>query len=102
MALHTADVEPGSLFVAIEGTSMDGHALVPAAIKAGATTILAQRVLSVPDHVTLVVVPDTRRAAGHCAANWFDHPTQALRLVGITGTNGKTTVTALLEELVGV
>lgn len=99
LAYHTAQVRPGAAYFALRGATVDGHTFIPQAIAAGARVIVAEAKVSVPSTVTVVVVPDTRVALGQCAARWFDDPTAHVRLVGITGTNGKTTTTYLLESI---
>lgn len=89
-------VEPGSLFIATRGERFDGHDFVAAAAAAGASAALVER--PVPDAgIPLTVVPDARRAAGPVAAAFHGHPSRDLRLAGVTGTNGKTTVAWLLD-----
>ncbi len=99
LAYHAAQVTPGAMFFAWKGAAADGHAFIAQAIANGATTIVAERELSVPKGVSLVVVANAREMLGLCSARWFDQPTQQLRLVGITGTNGKTTSTYVLESI---
>jgi len=94
---------PGTLFVALRGEHVDGHEFVPAALAAGAAAVVvdaafAQTAMLAPQ-ATVVVVDDTRRALSHLAATLFAQPSQALRVVGVTGTNGKTTVTHLVAAI---
>lgn len=89
-------VEPGSLFIAVRGAQFDGHDFVRAAATAGAGAVLVEeppRGTEIP----LARVRDSRRAAGPVAAAFFGRPSEAMRLVGVTGTNGKTTVAWLLD-----
>ena len=90
-------VEPGSLFIATRGERFDGHDFVPAAAAAGAAAAVVERPLADPG-IPLVRVPDARRAAGPAASAFHGHPSADLQLVGVTGTNGKTTVAWLLDE----
>lgn len=90
---------PGTLFVAVKGTQVDAHDFIPQVIGKGCTAIVAERVLEVPSNVTLVIVPNTALALGELAHAFYDYPSQSLELVGITGTNGKTTTTTLLHDL---
>jgi UDP-N-acetylmuramoyl-L-alanyl-D-glutamate--2,6-diaminopimelate ligase len=93
---------PGSLFIAVPGTEADGHRFIGKAVEAGATAIIYQNDtpgLEAMEGVTLVKVADSRRALALAADNWFDHPSGKLHLVGITGTNGKTTTVTLLYNL---
>ncbi len=91
-------VRAGSLFVAIRGQRFDGHDFLPAAAAAGAAAALVERRSPVP-LLPEVQVPDTRRAAGPVAAAFHRQPSRRLRLAGVTGTNGKTTVAWLLAEV---
>ncbi len=102
----TADsrrVAPGSLFVALRGTAVDGHRFIPAAVEAGAAAIVcaADAALdpSVEARAAIVRVPDTAEALGLLASAWHGHPSRQLTLVGVTGTNGKTTVATLLYDM---
>ncbi|MFP4031252.1 MAG: UDP-N-acetylmuramoyl-L-alanyl-D-glutamate--2,6-diaminopimelate ligase [Desulfococcaceae bacterium] len=90
-------VAPGSLFVAVPGFSADGHDFAGEAVQRGAAALMVQRPvgLSIPT----VAVPDTRAALGPLAARFYGDPSRSLALVGVTGTNGKTTVTLLLESI---
>lgn len=90
-------VTPGALFVAVPGTQADGHAFVNDAIARGAALVLVER--HVTDRVPEILVRDARRAAIVAARAWYGNPTDRMRLVGITGTNGKTTTTALVRHL---
>lgn len=90
-------VEPGSLFVCIFGSHVDGHELAADAVARGAVALLVERPLHVG--VPQIVVPDTRRAVGPLAAGFFGEPAQAMKVIGITGTNGKTTVTHMLRGI---
>ncbi|MBI2345861.1 MAG: UDP-N-acetylmuramoyl-L-alanyl-D-glutamate--2,6-diaminopimelate ligase [Deltaproteobacteria bacterium] len=99
IAYHTRQVQPGFIFVAIRGTAADGHDFVSEAIAAGAIAVASARQVAVPSNVTNVVVADTRRALATLAARWYGEPSRTLRLVGVTGTNGKSTITYLLEAI---
>jgi UDP-N-acetylmuramoyl-L-alanyl-D-glutamate--2,6-diaminopimelate ligase len=90
-------VAPGALFCAIRGERTDGHDHAVAAVEAGAAAVLAERPL--PLDVPVVVVPDTRLAMAAVAVRFYGDPARALTLVGITGTNGKTTTTFLLRAV---
>ncbi|MDQ7819784.1 MAG: UDP-N-acetylmuramoyl-L-alanyl-D-glutamate--2,6-diaminopimelate ligase [Armatimonadota bacterium] len=94
---HSDDAVPGSLFVAVRGRMHDGHTFVGQAVARGATVVVVERPVPVPDHVTQVVVEDSRRALAELSAAWYGHPSRDLTVVGITGTNGKGTTAHLLE-----
>jgi UDP-N-acetylmuramoyl-L-alanyl-D-glutamate--2,6-diaminopimelate ligase len=94
----------GSAFVAVKGTNADGHDFIPQAIANGAKIIVYETMpanvqAGVPADVTFVKVRDSARALGVMASNYFENPSSRLKLVGITGTNGKTTTVTLLYRL---
>lgn len=88
-------VQPGWAFVCIEGTAADGHRYAPAAAEAGAAVVLAQKDLGLPGRQ--ILTDNTRRLWALMCANWFGRPAERLHLVGVTGTNGKTTTTCMLK-----
>jgi UDP-N-acetylmuramoyl-L-alanyl-D-glutamate--2,6-diaminopimelate ligase len=94
-------VTPGALFIAVSGEHTDGHAFVDAAIKNGATAVVVEeaRALNVPEHITAVAVPDTRRALSVLAAAFYGDPSRAVDVLGVTGTNGKTTTTRMIASI---
>jgi UDP-N-acetylmuramoyl-L-alanyl-D-glutamate--2,6-diaminopimelate ligase len=94
LAYHTRDVVDGTLFFCIPGSTHDGHAFAPAAVAAGAAALVCERYTGEP--VPQVVVPGVRRAMALMAARWYGRPSRALRVVGVTGTNGKTTTAHLV------
>lgn len=99
----TADsraVGAGSLFVAVRGVAVDGHKFIPKAIEAGASVIVAEELPDgLPQGVLGICVADSRDALGRLASRFFGDPSEALTLVGVTGTNGKTTTATLLYEM---
>ena len=93
-------VTPGSLFVAVKGAAADGHRFIGSAVEKGAAAILCQdEPDSIPEDVVLAVASDSRKALAFAADNFYCHPSRKLELVGITGTNGKTTTVTLLYNL---
>ncbi len=94
----TRAVTPGSVFVAVRGSTADGHDLAGAAVAAGAVAVVVERPVSVA--VPQLVVEDTRRLLGPLAAEVHGRPAERMTMVGVTGTNGKTTVTHLLAAIV--
>jgi UDP-N-acetylmuramoyl-L-alanyl-D-glutamate--2,6-diaminopimelate ligase len=94
-------VAPGDLFVALRGAHSDGHAFVDRAIALGAAALLVEEMPadSIRGDVPAVVVPDTRRALAPIAARFFGDPASELTLIGVTGTNGKTSTTYLVESI---
>ena len=93
-------VESGSCFFAVRGTASDGHNYIPAAIERGAVAIVCEELpAQINEAVAYVVVEDTNIAMAAMAAAFYDHPTLELKLVGVTGTNGKTTTATLLYDM---
>jgi UDP-N-acetylmuramoyl-L-alanyl-D-glutamate--2,6-diaminopimelate ligase len=99
-------VKPGFLYAAINIYTQldkielpDGHPFVNDAIKAGSVAVLLQKDLPVPPHVVKIVVPDSRLALAHIAGKFYGYPSRKFKLVGITGTNGKTTTTHIVESI---
>ena len=91
--------EADFLFVAVAGMKFDGHLFVPEAVRRGAKAIVYEKEIARHASYTSIRVRDSRRALGVLGKNFFENPSGALGLVGVTGTNGKTTVTYLLESI---
>ncbi|MBO7646446.1 MAG: UDP-N-acetylmuramoyl-L-alanyl-D-glutamate--2,6-diaminopimelate ligase [Prevotella sp.] len=92
-------IESGHLFVAMRGTQVDGHRFIPKAIEQGAVAILCEEVTEQQDGVTYVKVSDCEDCVGKVATTFYGNPTATLKLVGVTGTNGKTTIATLLYNM---
>ena len=92
-------VKPGSVFVALPGQKADGAAFAPQAVAAGAVAVLSERAAATDARVPWIVVPNARLALGHLAAEFFGHPSRRMKVVGITGTNGKTTTSYLMQSI---
>ena len=91
---------PGVMFVAVKGVAVDSHRFIPDVVAAGASAIVCEDLPeTLSDKVTYIQVDDAIIALAHLADEWFDHPARSLRLVGVTGTNGKTTTATLLYEM---
>ncbi len=99
IAYDSRKVEPGDVFVAIPGLKVDGADFVPQAIKNGAKMVVAEKEVGVPDGVEFQKVPSARRALAELACEFYGHPSKKLQLIGVTGTNGKTTTTYLIESI---
>jgi len=100
IAFDSRAVTALTAFVAVRGTASDGHAFIETAIANGAAAIICEDMPKrLKDGVTYVRVDDSRHALAIMAANFFDHPSRKLKLVGVTGTNGKTSVVTLLYKL---
>lgn len=97
MEMDSRKVTPGSLFVCIKGYTVDGHEYAGEAVKKGAAALLAERELDV--NVPVIVVRDVKRAMAVLSSVFYNHPTRKMRLIGITGTNGKTTTTHLIDQV---
>ena len=98
LAYDSRRVEPGTLFFAVPGVHVDGHDFTAEAVGRGAIGVVVER--EVPDlEVPQLVVDRTRRALADAADAWFGHPSERLTVIGVTGTDGKSTVTALAAEL---
>ena len=93
-------VKEGSLFVAVRGVAVDAHQFLPQVASNGAAAVVCEELPSEPSsEVTYVVVDNSTIALAHLASSWYDNPSAKLKLVGVTGTNGKTTIATLLYEL---
>ena len=102
ICIDSRQVKAGDLFIAVKGTQTDGHAYIDKAIAAGAAAILQSNPLpeQLPaDGVTRIQTADTEWAAGAVAHKFYGEPTKRLRLVGVTGTNGKTTIATVLYNM---
>ncbi|MES2124163.1 MAG: UDP-N-acetylmuramoyl-L-alanyl-D-glutamate--2,6-diaminopimelate ligase [Gemmatimonadota bacterium] len=97
LAVDSRQVTPGALFLAVRGSAVDGHAFIPRAVAAGAVAVVSEQPVSAG--VPVVVVRNGQRAARLAAEAWYRNPATELELVGVTGTNGKTTTTALVRHL---
>ncbi|HWS41517.1 MAG TPA: UDP-N-acetylmuramoyl-L-alanyl-D-glutamate--2,6-diaminopimelate ligase [Pseudoflavonifractor sp.] len=93
----TREIEPGNLFVALPGYKTDGHRYIHEALDKGAAAVVCQR--PPEGKGPWLVVPDARAALARLSANWFGHPARELCVVGVTGTNGKTTTTYLMKSV---
>nr|WP_244269694.1 UDP-N-acetylmuramoyl-L-alanyl-D-glutamate--2,6-diaminopimelate ligase [Caldanaerovirga acetigignens] len=92
-------VEKGSLFVAIRGFKLDGHDFIEDAIKNGAVGVIGEKEMNLPDGVLYVRVKNSRKALSQASSIFFGKPAEKLKIVGVTGTNGKTTTTYLIKAI---
>jgi UDP-N-acetylmuramoyl-L-alanyl-D-glutamate--2,6-diaminopimelate ligase len=94
------NVTPGSLFIAVKGYKTDGHDYINAAIEAGASSIICEKFPeNFSDTICWIKTVDSAKALGLAASNFFGNPSSSLKLVGVTGTNGKTTIATLLYKM---
>ena len=102
ISFDSRKIEKDSLFVAVKGTQSDGHKYIDDTIGKGAIAILCEDLpKKTNEKVTYVKVKDTSLALGIVASNFYDNPSEHLKLIGVTGTNGKTTTVTLLFSLLG-
>lgn len=93
-------VSADSLFVAVRGSQTDGHSFIQSAADQGAAAIICEKAPdTIAAHITIIAVKDSARVLGECASNFYGRPSEHLKLVGVTGTNGKTTIATLLYTL---
>lgn len=93
-------MQQGSVFVCIRGMNFDGHEYVKEVVSKGAAAIVIEKEIEkVPESVTVIKVQDTRYALAFLSAAWFEHPADKLKIIGITGTKGKTTTTYMVKSI---
>ena len=100
LSFDSRQVKAGHLFIAIKGTVVNGHKFIATAIENGARVIVCETLPEKPDdQITFIKVNNPARALGFLASNFYDNPSEKIQLIGITGTNGKTTAATLLYKL---
>ena len=97
--IDSRKIESGHLFVAMRGTQVDGHQFIPKAIEKGAAAVLCEEIAEPVEGITYVKVVDCEDSVGPVATTFYGDPTSKLKLVGVTGTNGKTTIATLLYNM---
>jgi UDP-N-acetylmuramoyl-L-alanyl-D-glutamate--2,6-diaminopimelate ligase len=100
IAYDSREVVEHSVFVAISGFEVDGHDFIDQAIKRGASTIIVEKDVNIVDDITILKVADSRKSLARLSANFYRHPSDKLNLIGVTGTNGKTSTTYFLKSIV--
>ena len=101
---NSKNIQEGNVFIAIKGFEVDGHKYIEKAIENGAIAIVVDtncdfKSIKIPKQITVVIVEDTRIATGIIASNYYENPTKSMKLIGITGTKGKTTTTFMVKEI---
>ncbi|RXM38603.1 UDP-N-acetylmuramoyl-L-alanyl-D-glutamate--2,6-diaminopimelate ligase [Chryseobacterium sp. CH21] len=100
LVIDSRKVTENSLYIAMRGTVVDGHSFIASAIEKGAAAIVCEEFPeTLVENVTYVQVKDSSKALGHLASNFYGNPSQKLKLIGVTGTNGKTSVSTLLFDV---
>ena len=98
--IDSRQVKEGHLFIAVKGTQVDGHKFIPKAVEQGAVAVLCEDIpADAAEGVTFVKVDNTEHNVGQVATTFYGNPTEKLKLVGVTGTNGKTTIATTLYNL---
>ena len=101
---NSEKVKKDYLFIAIKGFKIDGHQFIGKAIENGATAVMVEegcnlKELNIPDDVTIVMAKDTRHAMAICSSNFYGNPSRKFKLIGVTGTKGKTTTTFMIRKI---
>ncbi len=99
LAYDSRKAATDSLFVCVKGTTVDGHGFAADVVQKGATVLVVSEDVNVPETVTVIKVADTRYALALLSAAWFDYPADQLKVIGITGTKGKTTTTYMVKSI---
>ena len=92
-------VKEGSVFVCITGFKTDGHKFIDSAVKNGAKAVVVQKECEVPEGIVCIKTENTRHTLAHMAAQYYGNPAKKMRIIGVTGTNGKTTTTYLIKSI---
>src|SRR3989338_2103472 len=92
-------VSEGSLFVAIKGEKVDGYDFIQSAIEKGAVVVVAERDFNAPDNVKKVIIENSRKELARISSQFYGNPSSKIKIIGITGTNGKTTTAYLLDSI---
>lgn len=93
------NIMSGDVFFCIEGYKTDGHKYASNAVRSGASAIVCQKDIDISKNCTVIKVQDTREALAQAAANFYGHPAQKMKIIGVTGTNGKTTTTFMIKSI---
>ena len=101
---NSKNIKKGYMFIAIKGFSVDGHKYIEDAVNAGAKVVMVEegydlKSIKLPEDVTLIMTKDTRKALAICSCNFYDNPSRKFKLIGVTGTIGKTTTTFMNKSI---
>ena len=99
--INSKEVEKGDLFVCTQGVTADRHDFIDDAIKNGASAVVVSRDDIGAKSVPIIKVPDTNRELPYICQKFYDYPDQKLKMIGVTGTDGKTSVTTIIQTLIG-
>lgn len=99
LVMDSRKVETGDVFVCISGATVDAHTFLPAVVAAGATAVVVEKEVEVPEHVTVIRVENTRLALAELSAAWFGYPAEQMVTIGLTGTKGKTTTSHMVKRI---
>ena len=99
LVIDSRSVQAGSVFICIKGYTVDGHDYAKQAVEAGATVIVTERKLDLPENIAQVIVQSTDRTLGILAAKFYDYPSKDMTMIGVTGTNGKTSVAGIIHNI---
>jgi len=99
ISINSRNVKEGGLFVAVKGFKFDGHDFIKEAVSSGASLLIVQKKANIPSAITQVIVDDTRKALPVLSRNFYKDPTRSFELIGVTGTNGKTTTCYLIDSI---
>ena len=99
ISINSSDITPGELYIAIKGSNYDGHEFIPEAIKNGATSVLLKKNDDSIKSIPCLYVKNPRKAMSNISAQFYGNPSKKMNVICITGTNGKTSITQILYQI---